>query len=185
MDQLKVKYDIINSLEINPDQLRPDFIAIAPYFAAGSEWSGNINSRPNYWKDLARHVDALTDQVKEIRKVLESHNDIFHQDAPGSQSAQLISYEGGQHIIRDCKEANSKLKSPGVCDDMYDIYSLYLSKLREDMPSFVHFTHAGAAPLDIEVTSSTFNGALEYKGIDCWGATELVAYAENTGGKSV
>ncbi len=172
VEPLLEKYSILNSA-LNVNSIYPDYIAIAPYFGNGKEGS-SID-----WWNLANHVNNITTQVKQTRKVIQNNPDIFKTN--NSNGLQLVTYEGGQHIIKNCDIPNSKPKTGGPCNDMYDIYTLYLNKLKEDMPLFMHFTHTGAAPVDNDNSNFNINNPnLVYKGADCWGATELIFdYPEN------
>jgi hypothetical protein len=104
---------------INPDGIKVDAYAIAPYFGEGVDWKG-----PEPMAQLAQTIPPVITQVQ-------------HQAELVARSGlYLVTYEGGQHI-RDYADAfNAR-------PEMYQIYTDYLNALAPHLKLLVHYVHNG------------------------------------------
>jgi hypothetical protein len=128
---------------INPDQVQPDALAIAPYFGVNYT-PANITA--NGYPTVDEVVtSASISAIQQVRDMVRNHRAIA--DAHGWD---LICYEGGQHFVGvGGAEGNTTLTQILIAANrdprMYDRYIEYLNALQEEgVREFYNFSHVGA-----------------------------------------
>jgi hypothetical protein len=105
---------------INPDGVKANAYAIAPYF--GRDVNG---AAPDVIAQLSANVQAEIAGVQQQVPV-----------ATGG-GLSLISYEGGQHVLSSADLVNAR-------PEMYTLYTQYLDGLAPSLKLFMHYVHNGA-----------------------------------------
>jgi hypothetical protein len=133
----------LNDPAINPEQIHPDALAIAPYF--GRTYSpGQITANGYPSVDEVVTTASIQD-IENVRTQVRAQRVIADV-----QGWDLICYEGGQHFVGiQGAESNTTLTQILITANrdprMYDRYIEYLSMLREEgVREFANFSHVGA-----------------------------------------
>ncbi|MEM7655694.1 MAG: T9SS type A sorting domain-containing protein [Bacteroidota bacterium] len=134
---------IFDSPTYNPNNRKPEALAIAPYFG-GNGLNGGANNvfdllRQDIYGPRPGGGDGRLTDVQQ-----------WHALAQSKGVPSLITYEGGQHI-------DSNPSGPNRDPEMYDVYLEYLNAIDDYLDLFCHYTHAGQ-------TGNAFWGAKEFHG---------------------
>lgn len=129
---------------INPDRLRFDAIAVAPYF--GSYIDDQL-SRDDFVQSSLEQLKqkALDIMGGEVRQGIEDHKRLADK-----YSMDLVAYEGGQHFLssykyHDDQLLQDKLAEFNGAEEMGDLYTEYLDTWFEIGGGlFCVFSHVGA-----------------------------------------
>ncbi len=119
--QARQHAEVLASTKWNPSGAKADAIAIAPYF--GRKVPG----------DAPDAVERLRAEIQESARKCAG----LKEFADGA-GAQLIAYEGGQHVMQKAAVVN---RNPA----MYDLYMEYLGEMAKYISHFCHYAHVGKA----------------------------------------
>ena len=161
----------LNDSSINPGQLMPDALAIAPYFGGTVgfeiENEGIVNTVT---------VDEILDRA-ELHLDTNATNWVRnHADIAADIGAWLITYEGGQHLVgsKENDLLTEKLIAANRDERMYDLYASYLDMLRDEGVSLhTNFSYI-AEPSEfgswgiLETVGQAAVDAHKYRAIDDW-----------------
>jgi hypothetical protein len=115
-------YQNLNDASLNPNGLRPDVYAIAPYVGHEINSSGS-----NVFAQLRKELKSVT------RPQLERHRELAD-----ANKIELVTYEGGQHVYKGGRVASIN-RDP----KMYAFYKDYLTMLSEYVPLTMNFMYSG------------------------------------------
>lgn len=105
---------------LNPNKLKIDAYAIAPYFGAGVD-----GSSANAVTDLNTAINASAEMSK------------FHYNYLKSLNISMVAYEGGQHVLKFASDINRR-------PEMYDLYTTYVNKvMRPYFTLFMNYALTG------------------------------------------
>ena len=132
--------DYFNDVTYNPNGVTANCLAIAPYF--GGEVADNIG---NAGEIDTISVDEILNRVEASLPGVEA-NIIAQKTTADSKGLQLITYEGGQHIVANAYQNNNtltqKLNAANRNARMESIYCTYLDSWYQNVPTglFMNFT---------------------------------------------
>lgn len=147
-------YDYLNDISLNPNGLRPDVYAIAPYVGHGINSSGS-----DVFSSLHEELNLVTRPQLEAHRALADANNVV-----------LVTYEGGQHIYK-----GGRVASVNRDPRMYAFYKAYLDTLAEYVPLTMNFMYSGAYSEQYgnawgskESISQSIDQAHKYRAIQDW-----------------
>jgi PKD repeat protein len=115
-------YDYLKDTSLNPNGLRPDVYAIAPYVGHNID-----SSKSDVFNELSAELDSVTRPQLEKHRALADANNV-----------ELVTYEGGQHIYKGARVASVN-RDPR----MYSFYKKYFETLSEYVPLTMNFMYSG------------------------------------------
>ncbi len=115
-------YNYLNDTALNPNGLRPDVYAIAPYV-------GHVidSSDADIFGKLYSELESTIRPQLEEQLALAKANNV-----------ELVTYEGGQHIYK-----GNRVASVNRDPRMYEFYKVYLSTLAEYVPLTMNYQYSG------------------------------------------
>jgi len=118
----RLHYQYLDDPSLNPNGLRPDVYAIAPYVGHEINSSGS-----DVFGQLHRELESVTRPQLEKHRALADANNV-----------ELVTYEGGQHIYK-----GGRVASVNRDPRMYEFYKVYLETLSEYVPLTMNFMYSG------------------------------------------
>ena len=115
-------YNYLNDTSLNPNGLRPDVYAIAPYVGHTID-----SSEGDIFGKLYSELESTTRPQLEEQLALAKANNV-----------ELVTYEGGQHIYK-----GNRVASVNRDPRMYEFYKDYLSVLAEYVPLAMNYQYSG------------------------------------------
>jgi hypothetical protein len=157
----------MNDPKVNPDGEKADAIAIAPYFAPVG-----MSSLPE-----TITVDEILNLCQQDINNMTSSGGMVpgHKNVANQYGAQLICYEGGQHMVRsDSTVLTDKFIQANRDQRIYDLYIDYLNKLNAaGVNLFCHFVDCGTWSKwgmwgAMEYQDQTISSAHKYRALIDW-----------------
>lgn len=135
--------------KLNPWSVKATAIATAPYF--GHKVPGD--------------ADDTTAQLREAIKK-SGRDSAKHKAIAGEAGLRLITYEGGQHVVKQARAIN-------LHPDMFALYQEYLREMAKYYDHFCHYAHVGQAGSGgawgcIEFTGQDIAKAHKYRALVEW-----------------
>jgi hypothetical protein len=140
----------INSKLINPDGLRPDAYAVAPYIGHKID-----PEAPDAFGQLMG--EAIPTRIARVATIAAEMN---------KNGIAMVCYEGGQHIKHTLDAAIPFQKRP----EMYELYTSYLTGLSKHVTHFSHYTHTGGSWGAKEFIGEDDARAPKYRALRDWSA---------------
>jgi hypothetical protein len=115
-------YQNLSNASLNPNGLRPDVYAIAPYVGHEVNSSGS-----DIFNQLRKELESITrPQLKR------------HRELADANKIELVTYEAGQHVFK-----GGRVASVNRDPKMYKFYKDYLTMLSEYVPLTMNFMYSG------------------------------------------